>query len=108
MRPPSRKSALASRAPTRNALASLRVDGCLPTFQGDLHGWLVKRRYFRASVGYKNVQSSEFLLRPAKHPADVVRSTDIALNNEPIGSKPAYLGKRIVGGNLIAAVVDCY
>jgi hypothetical protein len=42
------------------------------------------------------------------YPADVVRSTDIALNNEPIGSKPEYLGKRIVGGSFIAAVVDCY
>ena len=28
-----------------NAVVALYADGCLPTFQGELHGWLVKRRY---------------------------------------------------------------
>jgi hypothetical protein len=40
---------------------SLRVDGCLPTFERDLHGRLVKRRYFWESVRYKIVQRPEFL-----------------------------------------------
>ena len=63
---------------------------------------------FSGERGYKNVQSSEFLFRPTKHPTNVVRLTNIALNNEPIGSEPAHFGKRIVGGNFIGAVVDCY
>jgi hypothetical protein len=60
------------------------------------------------SVGYKNVQRPEFLSRPPKHPGDVFSATDIALNNEPVGSEPAHFAEHIVGGNFIAAVVDCH
>jgi hypothetical protein len=48
------------------------------------------------------------LSRPPEHLGDVFRRTDIALNNEPVGSEPAHFAEHIVCGDFIAAVVDCY
>jgi hypothetical protein len=87
MRPPSQKSALASLAPTRNALACESMAVC--HVSKVISMGLVELRHFWPSVGDKNVQRPEFFFSPPKHTADIVRLQTSPWTIKPIRSEPA-------------------
>src|SRR5438132_1758264 len=84
----------------------LRVERCVPLFQGNVQRRLEKFRCLRPGVANEDVQRFELRFHRVKDLTDFVRACDVSPNDETFGCACANLLERLFCGSVASELAS--